>query len=141
MYGFATKTKLKKIQTLQNQLMKVLTSRDYRFSTNDLHTKHNILKVDDIFLLEKISFVHNFVNNNQPSMFNDYYLKFAQIHTISTRNSKFNFIVPFCHTNFGSCSMKIKGAKVWNDLETHLKEITNLKTFRSKVKEKLMHYH
>ena len=51
-YGFATKTNLNKIQTLQNQLMKVLTSRDYRFYTNDLQTKHNILKVEDIFLLE-----------------------------------------------------------------------------------------
>ena len=140
-YGFATKTNLKKIQTLQNQLMKVLTSRDYRFSTNDLHTKHNILKVEDIFLLEKISFVHNFVNNKLPPMFKDYYTKFSQIHTIETRNSNSNFIVPFSHSNFGSYSMKIEGAKVWNDLDTQLKQLTNMKRFRSKAKEKLMQYH
>ena len=98
--------------------MKVLTSRNYRFSTNDLHTKHNILKVEDIFLLEKISFVHNFVNKKLPPMFKDYYTKFSEIHTISTRNSNFNFIVPFSPSNFGSNSMKVDGAKVWNDLDT-----------------------
>ena len=97
-YGFTSKSNLKKIQTLQNQLMEVLTSRNYKFSTNILHTKHNILKVDDIFLQEKISFVYNYVNNKLSPMFNDYYLKFAQIHNISTRNSNYNFIVPICHS-------------------------------------------
>ena len=35
-YGFTSKSNMKKIQTLQNQLMKVITSREFRFSTNVL---------------------------------------------------------------------------------------------------------
>ena len=120
-YGFTSKNNLNKVQVLQNQLMKVLTLRDYRFSTNDLHTKHKILKVKDIFLQEKISFVHNYVNNKLPPMFNDYYITFSQIHNISTRNSNINFIIPISHSNFASCSMKIEGAKVWNELDKQLK--------------------
>ena len=74
-------------------------------------------------------------------MFKDHYTTFSEIHTISTRNSNFNFIVPFSPSNFGSNSMKVDGAKVWNDLDTQFKQITNMKTFRSKVKVKLMQYH
>ena len=139
-YGFTTKSNLNKLQTLQNQLMKVLTCRDYRFSTNVLHTQHKILKVEDIFLQEKLSFVHNHENNKLPSMFSNYYVKFLQIHNIATRNSNNSFIVPTFNSNFGSYSMKIDGAKIWNKLENSIKQITSIKNFRRKVKEKLLQY-
>ena len=139
-YGHTSKSNLNRIQTLQNQLMKVLTSREYRFPTNALHTEHKILKVADIFLQEKLSFVHNFMNNKLPSMFDNYYIKFSQIHNITTRNSNFNFIVPIFKTRFGSYALKIDGATVWNELDNSIKQITNVKTFRSKVKEKLLQY-
>ncbi|CAL4066337.1 unnamed protein product, partial [Meganyctiphanes norvegica] len=48
LYGQAAKTKIKQIQTLQNQLLKVLSSKNYRFSTNELHKEFNLLKVEDI---------------------------------------------------------------------------------------------
>ena len=139
-YGFTSKSNLNKIQTLQNQLMKVLTSREYRFPTNELHRIHKILKVNDILQQEKLSFVHNFVNNKLPPIFDDYYLKFAQIHNISTRNSNYNFIIPISQSNFGSSSMKIEGAKLWNELDIQIKQISNIKTFRTKVKDKLLQY-
>ena len=139
-YGHTSKSNLNRIQTLQNQLMKVLTSREYRFPTNALHTEHKILKVADIFLQEKLSFVHNFMNNKLPSMFDNYYIKFSQIHNITTRNSNFNFIVPIFKSRFGSYALKIDGATVWNELDNSIKQITNVKTFRSKVKEKLLQY-
>ena len=139
-YGHTSKSNLNRIQTLQNQLMKVLTSREYRFPTNALHTEHKILKVADIFLQEKLSFVHNFMNNKLPSMFDNYYIKFSQIHNITTRNSNLNFIVPIFKSRFGSYALKIDGATVWNELDNSIKQITNVKTFRSKVKEKLLQY-
>ena len=110
--------------------MKVLTSRDYRFSTNDLHTKHKILKIKDIFSLEKIYFVHKYSNNNHPPMFHNYYQTFSQIHNITTRNCNYNLIVPISHSNFASYSMIIEGAKVWNELDIEIKQITNIKIFR-----------
>ena len=47
-YGQACETKLKRIQTLQNQLLKVLASKEYRFSTDKLHEEFELLKVKDI---------------------------------------------------------------------------------------------
>ena len=36
--------------------------------------------------------------------------------------------------------MKIEGARVWNEVDIEIKQITNLKLFRSKVKDKLLQY-
>ena len=44
-YGSAGITELKRIQTLQNKLLKVLLNKDYQYSTNLLHSELNILKV------------------------------------------------------------------------------------------------
>ena len=47
-YGQASNTKMKRIQTLQNQLLKVLAGKEYRFSTDKLHVEFELLKVKDI---------------------------------------------------------------------------------------------
>ena len=49
------------IQTLQNRLVKVLLNRDYRYPTNKLHDDMDILKVNDIYELEFLSFAHSFI--------------------------------------------------------------------------------
>ena len=68
-YSQAGSSKLKRIQTLQNQLLKVLTSNSYRFSTNDLHNSLDLLKVKDIAEQEIITFVHNYFSNSLPPVF------------------------------------------------------------------------
>ena len=65
-YGQACDTKLKRIQTLQNQLLKVLSSKNYRFSTDSLHNEFDLLKIKDIVKQEVITFVHNFFSKSLP---------------------------------------------------------------------------
>ena len=47
-YGQACANKMKRIQTLQNQLLKVLSGKTYRFSTDKLHDEFELLKVKEI---------------------------------------------------------------------------------------------
>ena len=42
LYGQAGTKRLKRVQTLQNQLLKVLLGKKYRFPTDDLHRELNI---------------------------------------------------------------------------------------------------
>ena len=79
LYGQAGTTKLKRIQTLQNQLLKVLLGKKFRFPTDDLHHELNILKVEDITNQEILSFVHNYFANKLPSAFDNYYQTFANL--------------------------------------------------------------
>ena len=85
-YGLAGSTKLNRIQFLQNQLLKVLSCKKFRFSTDKLHNEFDLLKVQDMVNQEILTFVHNYLSNSLPSAFNNYYETLASIHGVNTRH-------------------------------------------------------
>ena len=139
-YGQACDSKFKKIQTLQNKLLKVLSSKNYQFSTDMLHNEFDILKIKDIIKQETITFVHKFSSNSLPPVFDDYFETLASNHNRNTRHGSHLLKIINHTTNFSAASMKIQGAKVWNRLDTNLKVITNLKNFRNKFKYSRLPY-
>ena len=136
LFGHAGTSKLKKIQTLQNQLLKVLLRKDYRFSTNKLHNSMDLLKIDDIADQEILSFVHNYFSKKLPPVFDDYYSTLAEQHQMNTRNGQYLLHIPDHNTNLAATSIKISGAKLWNNLENNLKNIPKVKSFRMMLKKK-----
>ena len=134
LFSQAGSSKIKKIQTLQNQLLKVLLKKDYRHSTNELHKSLDILKVNDIAEQEIATFVHKYFLNKLPPVFNDYFKTLAQQHQRNTRNGH-NLLSILSHkTDIPSSSMRISGAKVWNNLNINLKNIPTVKNFRNEFK-------
>ena len=97
---------MKRIQTLQNQLSKVLSRKDYRFSTDKLHDEFELLKIEDITKQEIASFVHKFFSNSLPSVFSGYFETLASNHNRNTRNG-YNLI-------------KIKNKNIQQTLLLHL---------------------
>ena len=83
----------------------------------------------DILTQGVLCFVHNFVNNKLPTIFDNYFTKFNDIHSINTRN-KDKFIIPKHRTVLGSKTIKYMGAIKWNILDQKIKEIKNIKGFR-----------
>ena len=138
LYGQAGKAKFKRIQTLQNQLLKVLSGKKYRFSTNELHKELNILKVEDIAKQEILTFVHNFFANKLPPVFDNYFETFETCHNRNTRSGANKIKITKHKTNIASLSIKIKGAYLWNKLSNDLKAIPNTKNFRIRYKESLL---
>ena len=131
-YGQAAKTKMKQIQTLQNQLLKVLSSKSYRFSTNELHSEFNLLKVEDIAKQEILTFVHNYFSNSLPPVFDNYYETFGDNYV--TRNGAKTIRIKNHDTETAALSIQIKGAKLWNELDNDLWVIPKRKQFRLKFK-------
>ena len=133
-YGQACNTKVNRIQILQNQLLKVLTNKEYRFSTDKLHIELELLKIKDIKEQEILAFVHNSLSNSLPPVFNGYFETLASNHNRNTRNGK-NLITISTHTtNIEGLSIKIQGAKLWNKTNKDLKQIPKAKKFKSKFK-------
>ena len=85
-YGQAGKTNLNKIQVLQNKLLKVLSSKKFRYSTDMLHNEFKILKVEDMVKQEVLTFVFNYFNDNLPPVFDNYYDTLASTHCRNTRH-------------------------------------------------------
>ena len=134
-YGTSNSSTLKSVQVIQNQLLKVLTEKPYKYSTNQLHIDLKLIKVEDIFKQEVLSFVFNFYTSNLPPVFNSYFTPFSNIHDIGTRNRNTSFIIPHHTNNFGSSSLKVKGACMWNALSIENKSIKTVKSFRNALKE------
>ena len=135
-YGQAGSTKIDKIQTLQNQLLKVLSEKNYRHPTEKLHKEFELLLVEDLAKQELLTFVHNYFSNSLPPVFDDYFDSFD--HRYETRNGPNTIRLKIHDTEMAAASVLVKGAKLWNNLNTSYKTITTRKTFRTKIKSDMI---
>jgi len=135
-YGQAGSTKMLKIQTLQNQLLKVLSEKKYRYPTEKLHKEFNLLLVKDIANQELLTFVHNYYSNSLPPVFENYFKPFD--HHYNTRNGHQTIRIEDHDTEIAAASVKVTGAKLWNDLNTSYKNITSKNKFRKEYKDRII---
>ena len=135
-YGQACNNKMKRIQTLQNQLLKVLAGKEYRFSTDKLHVELELLKIKDIKEQEILAFVHNFFSNKLPAVFDGYFKTLASIHNRNTRHGNDLIKITGHDTDIEGLSIKIQGAKLWNKMNSDLKKIPKVKKFKKEYKLK-----
>ena len=138
-YGSADNKIMLPLQTLQNKLVKVLLSRNYRTPTNEIHNDMEILKINDTYKLEVLSFVHNFINKKLPSVFDDYFRSLRDCHTLNTRNAKYILRDPMYTTKIGRNSVKQKGVQFWNSTANSMKEISQLKSFKKAFKDSIIY--
>ena len=134
-YSQAARSKMNKIQTLQNQLMKVLSGKPYRFPTDALHNEFDILKVEDIENQEILTFVQKCLLGKVPPIFKNYYQTNETYHDRNTRSGANRIVPPRAYTSYGDSTIKIRGAQIWNGINPILKSIVNIKNFRRLYKE------
>ena len=114
-YGTCSAGLLSKLQTLQNGLLKLLLCRNYRESTNVIHSELKILKVKEIRIVNLANFVNNCLLGNLPAPFNLYFQYRNSMYGF--RNQNLN--VPWARTTCGSLRTQVSGAKLWNGLLNH----------------------
>ena len=139
-YGSSDSSIIKPIQTLQNQLLKVLTEKPYRYSTNKLHNELKVIKVCDIYKQDALSFVFNYYKNKLPPTFDNFFTLFSDIHGYCTRNRNHSFILPQYSNVFGSSALKVEGVRLWNALDSEIKSKNTIKSFRKSLKETYLPY-
>ena len=116
-YGNCSKHNLNKLQVLQNKIIKLLLSYEYRTDTNFIHKNLNIMKIHDIQIVNIINFVNNCLLGRNPPPFDNYY----RYHNTPYNLRENTLIAPRPRTAFGAQSLKILGAKLWNDTPNELK--------------------
>ena len=121
------------------ELLKVLAGF-FRYSTDKLHDDFELLKVADIANQEMLTFIFNYFSGNLPPVFHNYYVTFAELHNINTRNANNHIRNIDRSTNTGADSVKIKGAALWNSLSNEIENYINSKKIRSAYKESLFTY-
>ena len=134
-YGVAKESHLKRLQVLQNRMLKILQFKNYRYSTNILHKSYGILKVNDLYKAKILKFMHKVYHNSEklPTAFENYFETNEGKHKYETRQRK-NYKLCRTRKHWGDQMLKNKGARLWNSLPENIKHINSVKIFSDKIK-------
>lgn len=103
-----------KIFKLQKTIIRIINKRSYRSHTEILFKNSKIPKLEDLYKLHIILFMHDYRNYKLP-------ISFANQYKTSILNRKNNFYQETPRTKFSSQLPKHKFPKIWNCLPDNLK--------------------
>ena len=120
----------KKLQVIQNKLLKLLLNFDRWMSTNELHQQLSLLNVVDIHTVNVLSLVNECRSGRCPTLFSSYY-HVREARYELRQNDRLH--VPMARTDTSQSSYKIKGARLWNDKFNLVNHHLFKKSFRKTI--------
>ena len=97
-----------------------------------------LLSVPSLIKEKSAKIVFKSLNNHAPDYMKGLFVKNSQNYTRVLRNTHSDLRTPFLQTNGGQNCFAYRGAKIWNSLDTELKQISTLGSFNRKLKMKLL---
>jgi hypothetical protein len=136
-YGHTSLQNIRKIQVLQNRILKILFNEDWFTPTNSLHSKLKVLKISDIFKLQMAQFVFKCNHGDVPKVFDSYFTRNNQIHDHNTRNASKLHIAKY-EKEAGKATAKVMGSLIYNSIPEEIKEQKSLKSFTKHYRAHLL---
>ena len=120
-WGNTSKKVLNRLQIKQNRIIKILSKKfGKKVRLQPLFQKLNFLRLNKIFKFEIAKFMVKFHSNKLPQFCEEYlksFVKVSSVHTHYTRSSFSNeYYVPRTFYHKTDQSLRVIGAKIWNDL-------------------------
>ena len=84
-WGFADVFYMKPLNTLDNNVLRILANCGYRTKLSPVYKAQNILKLEDIHKLEVGKLMFKIINNGKPQQYRVLFTKSREIHNHSTR--------------------------------------------------------
>ncbi len=81
-------TTIRRVQTQQNRVLKILYNKEYFTPTKHLHKELNLLMVRDIFKHSVAKYMYKQNNGLLPEIFENLFTENNQIHYYTTRQNK-----------------------------------------------------
>ena len=113
-WGSATKSAIMPIQIFQNKAIRIINNSTWKdhSNSNSLFLKYNILKIEDIYMLELSKFMCLFHTNSLPEIFDTYFLSTEHAHHYNTRSkSNQNYFFKSIRTNSGKNLIQFYGVQ------------------------------
>jgi len=83
-----------------------------------------IIQLKDIVFIQIALFMYDYISNNLPTAFSNYFKLSADAHTHNTRYTLHNLKLPAIRTNFGKFSLKFSGPKIWSSISNETKQLS-----------------
>ena len=127
-WGLTHKSYLYSIYITQKRVIKAMTFNYVMSQSGPLFHQLEILKLQDVHMLQTVSFVFNCVRNLGPDHFNSYFQKNSTIHHCNTRQASREDLFLFRRNtdHFGLKSIQFFGAKLWNTIPVNLRNSLSL---------------
>ena len=105
-----------KIARLQDRAMRIISFSDFNADPLPIYKSNNILRLKDFVSLQNCLFVHDFLNNNVPLCFKNYFRTVNAIHGKGTKSQQLGCLfVPHSSTKkYGLSSITRKCINSWN---------------------------
>ena len=105
-----------KVFRLQNRAMRIISFSDFHADSNPIYRETKILKLKDFIALQNCLFVHDNLNNNLPTCFNNYFRPVDVIHGKGTKGKELGclFVPHFSTKKYGLNSITRKCINNWN---------------------------
>ena len=141
-WGSAFTTQIKKIQTKQNDVIRLMFFVTLFGPDTDsalpLLNLLDLLTVTNIYKLQLLNFTHQWHSKKLPNIFNQHFRYASEVHTYNTRYaSKSNFYKPRSRTNIGKQTTAAMATELWQQLPTHIKDLSTY-NFPKTLKEYLL---
>ena len=133
----ANNCKLSNVHIRQKRIIRLCTNAGWYQHSSPLFYKLSTLTVYDIHKLQKAIFMYNFINNNLPVNFDNYFVMNTSIHSYGTRCSNELRPVAF-NTNLAINSIRNQGPKLWNGIANDIINSPTNNVFKRKYKRLLL---
>ena len=133
-YGNCSDGNKNKLQTMQNKLLKLLLQLERLTPTKKLHKDLNVLKINDLYKCNVLSFVNDTLMRKCPEIFETYFqLKYSRYDF----RQKGQLKMPPARLNLGDRAVRTHGVKLWNGMETSIQQYR----FTTSLKSQLMKWY
>ena len=129
----ANKTCLNSLEIAQKRIMRIITYRSYNDHTAPIFKELHLLKLPDIMFLHTSIFVYKSINGLIP-LSNDFH---RISHSINTRGVNETLRLPQCRTSHAQHSLKYRGSKIWNSIDSTVRQCPSIFSFKRTIKQTL----
>ena len=137
-WGQSINVHTEKVFKLQNRAMRIISFSDFYSNPHPIYKQYKIIKLNDFISLQNCMFVYDFLNNNLPTCFAQYFKLVKVIHSIGTKSSEMGclYVPHFATKTYGLNSITKKSIDSWNYFTKTFK--CNLKNYsRTALKNKI----
>ena len=132
-WGDCGKQNAQYLERLQNQAMRIILSANHKTCTQHMRSKLTLLSLSSRRRFLRLQLVFKIINNiDCPRQLKGYLVKRSELCDRNFRDSSLIDGVR-AKTALGQSSFKSAASREWNSLPRHLRDITSMQTFKSKL--------
>lgn len=136
-WGSAAKTRLEKLQVLQNKIIKILFNYNFRTETAKIYRETKLMNIKQLYIYNTCIFIRKTIKNKIHTEIK--FIKRKKVGRPCTRRASF-IVLPNARTRYGQTSVTYEGASLFNKIPSQIKNIDSYYVFKKKLAKHIVEF-